>query len=313
MLSRIADSLFWITRYVERADGMLRMLKINYASSLDKSTSEEFSWKPVLKVFTLLDDATIASMEHDSHAVLHYMIDDKTNTNSVVYIITRSRENARGVQDHITLEVWECLNDFYHAVKSDKVAKAIDSDETLSMLSDLIKHGLVFYGTADITMARGQGWLFMNLGKFIERALQTADILDVKFSDISYNLNSSADTPYWKYLLMSVSGYELYLKTYRTGVQNQNVVDQMVLNIDFPRSILYSLIQIGRNFKKLRSDRNLENYSQIDFLIGRLRSRVQYSNIEYIEQTGLHSYLTEIRNDLYVISNAVNNFYFSHQ
>jgi uncharacterized alpha-E superfamily protein len=162
-------------------------------------------------------------------------------------------------------------------------------------------------------MARGQGWLFMNLGKFIERAIQTADILDVKFSDISYDMNANADTPYWKYLLMSVSGYELYLKTYRTGVQGHNVVDQMVLNIDYPRSIMYSLIQISRNFKKLRSDRNTEDHEKIDFLVGRLSSKVRYSNIELIEKTGLHTYLDEVRTELYAIGNSLNTYYFAHQ
>lgn len=313
MLSRIADSLFWITRYVERADGILRMLKVNYASSLDKSSDQDFSWRPVLKIFTYLDDAGIAAIEHDSRKVMHYLVDDRNNTNSVVNIITRSRENARGVQDHITLEVWECLNDFYHAVRNEKVGHAIEHDESISMLSELIRHCLAFYGTADITMARGQGWLFMNLGKFIERAIQTADILDVKFSDISYDMSANADTPYWKYLLMSVSGYELYLKTYRTGVQGHNVVDQMVLNIDYPRSILYSLIQINRNFKKLRSDHNTEDYAQIDFLVGRLKSRVQYTNIELIEKTGLHTYLDEVREELYAIGNSLNTYYFAHQ
>jgi uncharacterized alpha-E superfamily protein len=312
MLSRIADSLFWITRYVERADGILRMLKVNYASSLDKSNDSEFTWKPVLKIFTSLDETSIAKMEHDSIAVLHYMVDDKANSNSVVNMITRSRENARGVQDHITLEVWECLNDFYHDVRDIKISKAIDNDEAISMLSGLIKNCLSFYGTSDITMSRGQGWLFMNIGKFIERAIQTVDILDVKFSDVKYDMNANSDTPYWKYLLMSVSGYELYLKTYRTGVQGHNVVDQMVLNIDYPRSVLYSLIQISRNFKKLRSDRNIESYEKIDFLIGRLKSNVQYSNIEMIEKTGLHNYLAEVRKELYNIGNTLNTYYFAH-
>jgi uncharacterized alpha-E superfamily protein len=111
---------------------------------------------------------------------------------------------------------------------------------------------------------------------------------------------------------MSVSGYELYLKTYRTGVQSQNVVDQMVLNIDYPRSIMYCLILVLRNFRKLRSDRNLESYREIEFMIGRLKSKVQYSDMNGIRRTGLHQYLDEVRNELYAISNALNNYYFAH-
>ena len=118
MLSRIAESLFWMNRYVERAEGMMRMLKINYVTSLDRNEKEKYNWSPVLQIFTELDDAAIEKIKDDTQATLLYIITDKSNTNSIRSIITKARENARGVQDHITREVWESINEYYLKVNS---------------------------------------------------------------------------------------------------------------------------------------------------------------------------------------------------
>src|ERR1700712_5706171 len=115
MLSRVADSLYWMSRYMERTDGVLRMLKINYASSQDDI--QEFSWKPVLQIFTNRNENTDA-LSQQSRAVLQYMVTDRDNPNSVLSMVTFARENARSVQDHITIELWQCLNDFYHTIRS---------------------------------------------------------------------------------------------------------------------------------------------------------------------------------------------------
>ena len=313
MLARIADSMFWMSRYIERADGIMRMLKVNYTASLDKSSTSVFTWKPVLKLFTFLEEEKITSIELDSKAVMHFMIIDKQNENSLLNIITRARENARGVQDHITLEVWGCINDFYHLVRQERIADLLKKEEVIQVLDELMQQNLLFYGTADITMPREQGWWFMMIGKSMERALQTVDLLNVKFSDLSYNINTPADTPYWKYLLMSASGYELYVKTYRSGLNGENVLQLMVLNEDFPRSVLYSLQEACFYFKKVRSDRNIDNFNKVDFLLGRLKSRIEYSTLESINEVGLLFYLEDIRSDLFSITNALNTYYFAQQ
>src|SRR5690349_6006070 len=123
MLSRVADSLYWMSRYMERTDSIMRMLKTNYASSQD--ATQEFSWRPVLKIFTYMEDDRLSSIENDSRAVLDFMIVNKENPNSVCTMVIRARENARSVQDHITKELWQCLNEFYHVVKDDKLVNRI--------------------------------------------------------------------------------------------------------------------------------------------------------------------------------------------
>jgi uncharacterized alpha-E superfamily protein len=309
MLSRVADSLYWMGRYMERTDGILRMLKINYASSQDDL--HEFSWKPVLRTFTYLEEEQANAIAYNSRAVLQYMVADKENPNSVVNIVTHARENARSVQDHITKELWQCLNDYYHRVRDDQLIQLLHREDPITVLDVLIKQGLLYYGTTEITMARGGGYAFINIGKFLERSVQSADILDVKFGDVNYDFTRT-DTTYWKYLLLSISGYELYLKTYRSGFDARNVVEQIVLNEDFPRSIIYSINQLHRYFERLKSERNVDAYRTIDFMVGRIKSKVKYSTVETIMKQGLHPYLIGVKEDLYETGNAFNQYYFAY-
>lgn len=310
MLSRVADSLYWMSRYIERSDGILRMLKVNYAYSQDSIM--EFSWKPVLRLFTYLDEAEAKKLETNPRAILQYIVTDKGNNNSVVNLVTRARENARSAQDHITKELWQCLNDYYHTTREEWLTHWLQKDDPITILDVLIKQGLLYYGTADITMSRGEGYSFMNMGKFLERAILSVDLLNVRFLNNQYDTMDTADAPYWKYLLLSIAGYELYLKTYRTGFDARNVVEQVVLNNHFPRSIIYSVTRLQRYFDRLKQEGRVNNYQQLDFMIGKLLSKVRYSTAETIISQNLHQYLIDIKNDLYAISNALNQCCFAY-
>ena len=310
MLSRVADSLYWMSRYMERADGILRMLKINYASSQDDI--QTFSWKPVLKIFSFLTEEEANAIDRDTRAVLKFMVTGKDNPNSVLNIVTLARENARSVQDHITKEMWQCLNDFYHTIRQEKLEDWLQKDDPITVLDILIKQGLLYFGTTDVTMARGEGNSFINMGKFLERAVQSTDILDVKFSDLNYELDSVADTTYWKYLLMSISGYELYLKTYRGGFEARNVVGQILFNDQFPRSVLYSINQLHRYFERLQNDKHSPGFQQLDFMIGKIRSRIKFSTTDSIVHEGLHQFLGATKQSLFEIGNTLNHQYFAY-
>lgn len=310
MLSRVADSLFWMNRYMERSDGILRMLKTNYASSQDDTL--HFSWIPVLKIFSYLPEEEAERMATQGRDVLKYMVTDRENPNSVFNMVTQARENARSAQDHITKELWQCLNELYHTIRDDRVIKSLDREDPVTVLDVLIKHGLLFYGTSDITMARGEGYCFMNIGRFLERAIQSADILNVKFTDGNQVAGNSADASYWRYLLLSISGYELYLKTYLSGFEAGRVVEQVVLNNQFPRSVLYSINQLSAYFERLKTEQNTGNYNTIDFMIGRVKSKVRYSTPQSIMQQGLREFLGEVKNELYTINRALSQYYFAY-
>ena len=310
MLSRVADSLYWMSRYMERTDGILRMLKINYASSQDDV--QEFSWMPVLKIFTFLKEEDAKAMANNTRAVLQYMVIGKDNPNSVLNIVTMARENGRSVQDHITKEMWQCLNDFYHSMRDENLGHWLQKEDPVSILDNLLKKGLLYFGTTDVTMARGEGNSFINIGKYLERAIQSTDILDIKFSNLNYEMDKVADTTYWKYLLMSISGYELYLKTYRSGFEAKNVVGQIVLKEEFPRSVIYSVNRLHRYFERLKNDGNAAAFNHIEFMIGRLKSKVKFSTADSIFNEGLHHYLHDTKKGLFEIGDALSQKYFAY-
>jgi len=310
MLSRVADSLFWMSRYIERTDGILRMLKINYASSQDNPG--EFGWRPVLNTFSFLDQPKVAQIEMDSRSVLQFMVIDKDNPNSVVNMVTRSRENARSVQDHITKEVWQCLNEFYHLVRDERLSWSLKNEDPITVLDALIRQAMLYYGTTEVTMSRGEGMCFMSIGRYLERAIQATDILKVKFKDLSTDAEKMADPSYWKYFLMSISGYELYLKNYRSGFEAKNILDQVIFNISFPRSVHYSVYQAQRYFDRLKNERNRDSFDKVNFMIGKLRSNIKFSNVELIIQDGLPNYLDKISLELFSVGSALNQHYFAY-
>lgn len=298
-------------RYMERSDGILRMLKTNYAFSQD--AVNDFSWKPVLKVFTYMDEEEANAIAHDSRMVLQYMVSDRENPNSLYNVVTQARENARSVQDHITKELWQCFNEFYHLMRDERLAERLLREDPVTVLDGFTRQCLLFYGVADITMARAESNAFMNIGKFLERAIQTTDILDVKFSNISDKADTITEATYLRYLLLSISGYHLYLQTYRMGFESVNVVEQIILNEKFPRSVIYSINQMHRNFEKFTNEHTGDStYNRIYFMMGKIQSKVKYSTAETIMQQGLNTYLGEIRSEINAIGFALDKDYFAY-
>src|SRR5579875_3188789 len=146
MLSRIADSLFWLNRYMERTDSLVRLMSIHYILSLDKGLNAPQSWRPVLQISTYLNSDEIEKIEHDMPAVLHKIIFDTHNPNSLKVIVHRARENARGAQDHITKETWEEVNQIYHYINQPHLISKLSNNEALEVLENLAQHAVLFAG-----------------------------------------------------------------------------------------------------------------------------------------------------------------------
>ena len=199
----------------------------------------------------------------------------------------------------------------YHRVNGGEVEAAIERKEQIVMLGELLNHCLLFFGVSDVTMPRGQGWNYMNLGKFVERGIQTADMLEARFGNINYDLNNPSDLPYWRNLLLSLSGYELYLKRYHSGLQSRNVAELAILNPEFPRSILYCTTRLDRTMREMAQE-NISATPQLQKIVGRLRSKIEYTDIETISQTGLHRFLSEVRQDFFAFSTALGKTYFAY-
>ncbi len=310
MLSRVADSVFWMARYMERTNGMLRILRTNYISSQDEV--KDFSWKTLLQSYSDAAPEELQALGNNSIAILNHLLLDKNNGASVFNNITRARENARAVQDHITKEVWQCLNDYYHLIRSKAIQQQVKSGDPVTAMDSLVHHGMLYHGIVDVTMARGEGFTYLNLGKFLERGILSADMLNIKLTELDYNLQSPVDVPALRYLLYSLSGYEMYLKTHRGNFQVAPVLELIVYNENFPHSVSYCLKQLFRYFERLETESLPESYRQLEFLIGKAMNNVKYSKIEISDSEGLRLFLRQIRQELTGIATAFNHYYFGH-
>ena len=312
MLSRIADSLFWLNRYMERTDGLLRAVKSNYILSLENSPKALHTWVPVLQSFTTISKEEIQRIEQNTNEVLHILMLDTQNPNSLKVMIARARENARGIQDYITKEVWEQVNQLYHYTNNPLLEQKLISTEAVSTIDLLLQGSLLYSGIIDATMPRSPGWSFLNLGKYIERCLLTIELSDKYFREVNYNLEDDKDILYWRTLLLSLSGYELHLKHYHTTTYTRNVAEQILFNSAFPRSVNYTLKHVEKYLRNaIAQNTPLEN-GELLRNFGRLYSQVQYADFEQISERGLQEYFSRVRHALIVFSKMLGETFFSY-
>lgn len=308
MLSRVAETIFWLGRYMERTNGLLQILRTNYISSQDGPN--DFSWKPMLQTYGELKEEEVAEIEKDSPKVLEYFILDRGNGASAYNNIRQSRENARAIQDHITKEVWQCLNDFYHFIRDPQFELQFETGDPVTTIDMLIRHGLLFTGTLKNTMTRGESYAYLHIGKFLERGLVTTDILSLNLDSLNKNSSHRLESPALRYLLYSLLGYEMYIKIYNGNFNAGDVLELVVHNNYFPHSLMYSLYQLNKYFERLRSDSLEENYSEVEFLVGKTMNAVKYSNPDIDKLDVVSDFLQDTRNQLIGIANCFGKYYF---
>lgn len=312
MLSRIADSLFWLNRYMERSDGMLRLAGTHYIFSLDKDVNGTSSWKPVLEIFTESEDDYLNSIENNTEESLKHLLLDNSNSNCLKILVNKARENARGVQDHITKEVWEEVNQMYHLINQPDLRYKIDSFHGLEVIEPMIKHTVMYTGITDITMPRGTGWCFMNLGKYIERCLQTIAFAEKQLEITNFREADTNDLLQWKYLLFSLSGYELHVKTYRSSNHNYNVLHQVLINENFTRSVMYSMQRIELYLNKIIGKEINEERAALMRDFGRLFSKVRYMELDSLNKETVPVFFEDIKKGLVEFNQRVVQHFFSY-
>ena len=312
MLSRIADSLFWTNRYMERADGMLRCTMTNYILMFDKGVSNNLSWQHILEVFAEVDEVVIDNIKFNTETALYNILLDQQNINSLKNILGNARENARGIQDNITKEVWEQINGMYHSINSPQLVDKLRGYDALETVDTFCTQSLLYNGVTDTTMPRGLGWSFMNLGRYIERCFITIEVADKFFSFIDYNLSDEKDILQWRPMLLALSGYELHLKTYRSSNHNENALHQVIFNKNFTRSVLYSLNRISKYLVDVLQENNTENKDAIIKRFGRLLSKVEYMDLETLNKDNLKDFFEELKTSLGDFSDLIGLSFFSY-
>jgi uncharacterized alpha-E superfamily protein len=308
MLARTADHLYWMARYMERAENTARMLDVNYQTALlpQSADAAEQGWKGLLSISELTGDYAKRHGEVTAQNVMDFMVSDATNPSSIRSCLMAARENARAVRGTLTTEVWETQNqtwlEFQRMVSDGAFLKDPgNAFEWVKFRSHLSR------GVTVGTMLQDEAFHFLRIGSFLERADNTARLLDVKFHAVESEYHGMSqgqsqsqggngngkdvefDFYHWSAILRSVSGFEVYRKVYRNVIRPEKVAELLILRPDMPRSLAACIQEVVWNLRSVANEHSDETLRKA----GRLRADLQYGRIDEILATGLHAYLTQ--------------------
>ena len=318
MLSRVAESMYWMARYIERAENIARYVDVNLQVALDRQGGAAQQWFPL--VAAAGDDGLFAKKhghgmlgEHEAKdAVLHFLTFDDEYPNSIISCVSRARENARQVRGCINLEAWEHLNRFYHMLGSGD-ARRRAAESPYDFYSEIRQASYLFEGIAEATMSRSEEWHFLKLGRYLERADQTSRILDVKYFILlpdPTDVGSVVDDLLWGALLHSVSGYEMFRRKHGRILPDK-VVDFLILDREFPRAILSCLLHAEESLLAVSGTPMGSFRNNAERRLSRLRAGIAYANVEEIVSQGLHEFLDSLQTGLLKVGDSIHDTFFA--
>ena len=315
MLSRVADNLYWMSRYLERAEHTARLIDVNLQQMLDQSHEYTNQRWQLLRACSRLPVAPEADVD-DAYSMTQMLTFDTAHTTSILSCIASARENARQVREQISSEMWEHINRLYLQIRRTTIEEMWYAEPHAFLAS--VKEGVQFVqGLTDATMNHSEGWHFIRLGRFIERATATATILDVYTSTFlhtasEHNSDALSHQQYlsWVGLLRSCAAFEAYCKVYTARIEPENIIEFLLFSSESPRAIRFSasMIQIAlQTIAKSTSTRN----TKVERIAGRLRSTLEYDQIEEVLYD-MHSYLENIQRQCSQIHSAIYQTYVAY-
>ena len=320
MLSRVANSLFWMARYIERAENIARLVDVNLQLLLDIRNLDEKRlieyWHPIVQAtgdekefFKLHPHAT-------GKAVTEFLVFQAENPNSIVQTICQARENARMVRDQLTLELWEELNRLYLFVRSPE-ARQMWQRSPSEFFQEIKASSLHLNGIIAATLVHDEGWRFVQAGKFLERADKTTRILDVRYETLPQRGAPAGITPdlalEWSAVLRSCSAWDAYKTIYGTDVHPRLVGEFLLLSDNFPRSVRFCVTGLNQAIRSISGVADGHFCNDAEKLTGRLVAELQFSSVDEIFDIGLHQYLDDVQVKLNNIGNALFRAYIFQQ
>ena len=298
MLSRIANSLFWMGRYIERSEHLARYTKVHYFSALDAPQAQN---KEAL-LTSILKNAGLDYLYHKDYptvneqAVIFYIALDLKNPFSIVANINFARENARGARDSITTELWEAINKYYHYA-NDIAFQSFEPDMTYDLTQTMIDNCNIIKGLIDNTMVHNDAWHLISLGLHIERAIQIISIIKSKCEDIANvgntDVDKSIENYHWPILLKSAESFDMCNRYYKASPSRENALEFLILNEEFPKSISYNLNCAYYHLQKIISFKNGRSKDKFIFTVGKLLYTFKYMTIEEILAKDINVFLSD--------------------
>ncbi len=312
MLSRVANAIYWMNRYIERAENYARFIHVNLNLTLDLPEETVEQWEPLVLTTGDQDLFRAQFSEATRDHVIYFLAADPKYPNSVLSCLQAARENARSVREIISSEMWEQVNRFYRAVKEGVSAGQVMRNPH-AFFTEVKQASHLFVGITDATMSHGEGWHFGRLGRLIERADKTSRILDVKYFFLLpsvQDVGSSLDNIQWATLLKSASALEMYRKRYGRIAPYQ-VAEFLILAPEFPRAIYYCLIKAEESLHAI-SGSDIGRFENLaEKRLGQLRADLAYANIEEIRAGGLHEFLDSFQTKLNRVGEGIAETFFT--
>jgi uncharacterized alpha-E superfamily protein len=317
MLSRVANSLYWMSRYIERAENTARLVETSLQLLLDYRNLDEQhiaeQWLPIVQATGEEEAFFKLHPKASGAAVTEFLVFQAENPNSIVQCICQARENARMVRDQITVELWEELNRVYLFVRS-RQARLVWKQSPSEFFSEIKASSLQLTGIAYATLIHNEGWLFLQAGRFLERADKTSRILDVRHQSLPETGPPGPVGPTgaleWAAILRSCSAWDGYKSLFGAEVHPKWVTEFLVLCEDFPRSILFCANQLNISLRKISGVPEGRFVNDAERHAGRLLAELQFSTVDDIFKRGLHRYLDDVQVKLNSIGDALFEAYF---
>ncbi len=311
MLSRVADTLYWMSRHLERAEHTARLLDLQLHLMLEQDAeATENHWVRILA--SLYVDPPTRRL--DDYEMTHLLTFDAANTSAISACIGSARENARHVREQISSEMWEQVNRLSLQVKSTQLEKIWDAQPHEFFRS--VKEGIhLFQGITDSTMNHGEGWQFIQIGRSMERAMETATLIKVHYQawqTLDYRQTVTGTFMEWVSLLKSCTAFEAYCKVYTADLRPDRIAEFLILNSEFPHSIRFAANEIHSALQAVAQSTESKRARQVNRLAGRLRATLDYGQIDEIIGGGLYTYLDNVQAQCAQIHDAIYQTYITY-
>jgi uncharacterized alpha-E superfamily protein len=321
MLSRVAESLFWMSRYFERAENTARFLDVNFNLLLDLNNIAVVDhpnyWSPLIMVMADPKDFSRHYQEYNAHNVTDYLVFNRQNSSSIISSIGMARENARSIIESISSEMWEQVNNLYHYLQS-VTPQQVHNDPYI-FYKEIKNASHLFQGITDNTFSRNEGWDFVQIGKYLERADNSARLIDVKYHMLMPKrgqhldlVKNSVDIIQWMAVLKSCSALEAFRKVYLSKIDPDNILRFLILDRTFPRSITFSICAAEEALWRISGSSRHRYVNNVDRLIGKMDAELSYTTVEDIHQQGVHRFLEDIENGLIRIGEQLHLLFFAY-
>jgi uncharacterized alpha-E superfamily protein len=303
MLSRVADSLYWMSRYFERADHCARVLDANYNLMLNPSKgSTEQRWQRIVSALGL----AVPTIAADPQADIVRLLSDGGDKGSLLACIASARENASQIREQISSEMWERLNQLYHEVSRMQFARD-PGLHPLRLVTTVREGWYKFQGVTHATLSHDEGWHFIQLGKFMERTCTISMLVDAYFGEAM-----EADDLDWVALLSSCLAFEGYCKVYTADLQPGSVAEFLLLNAEFPYAVRYAVDSMQVALQGIAQASPARKATRIDRIVGKLRASLAYAQIEDLMSRNLHAYLCNVIERCREIHTAIHQLYIDY-